>query len=400
MAQGYLSAAEAAARLGVKRATLYAYVSRGLLERAHSSDGRRSLFDPDEIDAFRSERRRSASGELNTVIASSITRIEARGHWYREVSALRLVETRQSFESVADLLWQCEHESTKWILNSELRHTLARVADALPVSTPALDRLRVSLSVTSALNTERAQEQPEAITRAGRTLIQAMCFGLGGRSPRQMPLAQRLWPGLVGGSRKASARLDEKRLRCLEAAMILLADHGLATSTFGVRVTASVRADPYSVVATGLGAMAGVLHGCAADASVRLFEYANRHGVDHALAGFTGANQRIPGFGHKIYKVKDPREKCLLALVYDAWAEDPRLPGIRTLRAAAKRLTPMPPNIDFALGAMAWLGGFRDSGTSIFAIARSAGWIAHAMEEFAEEPVRFRPRAQYIRQVV
>ncbi len=396
MALTLLHTDEAAARLGVKRETLYAYVSRGLLSRVPATDGRSSLFDPDEIDAFRAERRRSASGELNTVIASAITRLDERGHRYRNTSVLRLVRDRARFERVCDLLWQEEHNAATWRLPPQLRREIATAISAMPEAMAPLDRLRVALAVVSSHVGTQPRHTSETFAEVGRYALLAMCFALGSRSAKQLSLAERLWPGLSHGNKSERAKASPSRLRCLEAAMILLADHGLATSTFAVRVTASVRADPCSAVASGLGAMAGLLHGCAADGAVELFEAAHTRGVEVSINSSLDAGERIAGFGHKVYRQRDPREHCLLRLVYEAWPNDERVATIRSVRAHARRRTARVANIDFALGAMAWLGGFRDSGTSIFAIARTAGWIAHASEELGEEPVRFRPRARYV----
>lgn len=179
--------------------------------------------------------------------------------------------------------------------------------------------------------------------------------------------------------------------------MILSADHGLATSTFGVRLAASVRADPYSVVATGLGSMGGVLHGSAAEAVVRLLDRAAEIGPEEAIAERFASGERIPGFGHKVYRTADSREAVLLSAVDDAWESDPRLETVRRVRHLVADRIDQPANIDLALGALSWLGHFEAGATAVFAISRTVGWIAHAVEEMGEKPVRFRPVARYVR---
>lgn len=398
-----LTATEAAARLGVKRATLYAYVSRGLLERSVALDGRTSLFDPVQVDALRTDRRRTARGEVAAVISSSITRLDDSGHQYRDRLVTELVTEGLSYEEVCDLIWQQDHDEAKWRLDEGLRNDVSRAQQALPASVPTIDRLRVSVSVASAHDPLRNAQSSRAQYEAGRRMILAMSFGLGPlptkptkQIKRLAGVAEVLWPGLTGGSRKASARSTPDRLAALEGAMIMLADHGLAASTFGVRIAASVRADPYSIVATGLGSMGGVLHGSASDAVVRLFERAHNIGPEAALAERFATGERIPGFGHAIYRTGDPRKKVLGDAIDKGWESDERLVVVHELERLVSDRLEQPVNVDWALGAMAWLGHFGDRATSIFAVARTAGWIAHAVEELSERPVRFRPAARYV----
>lgn len=405
----HLTASEAAARLGVKRASLYAYVSRGLLDRSVALDGRTSLFDPRQVDALRSNRRRTARGELSTVISSSVTRLDESGHEYRDRPVSELVEEGLSFEAVSDLIWERDHRREDWVLAPELVSNLGDAQRVLTSDMPAIDRCRISVSVASGNDPLRSAQSSAAFVEAGRTMILAMAVGL---LPASIPeaavslatvpsatsagVANTMWRGLTQGSRKTGARRNEQRVRALEMAMIMLADHGLATSTFGVRLSASVRADPYSVVATGLGSMGGILHGSASVAVSRLLERAQDIGPAAAVGERFSNGDRLPGFGHTIYRKIDPREAPLLAALEAGWGNDRRLETLLAVRALVSERIEQPANVDFPLGAMAWLGHFDDRATSIFAVARTAGWIAHAIEEMSERPVRFRPAARYV----
>ncbi len=394
-----LTASEAAARLGVKRSTLYAYVSRGLLDRSVALDGRTSLFDPIQVDGMRTSHRRTARGELSTVISSSITKLGEEGHQYRDRSVADLIASDLSFEAVADLIWQHDHDPSSWQLSPASRDDLRRAQLALVATSPLLDRLRVSVSVASASDVLRNARSDAAFVEAGRFILLSMVAGLAvspehGRSLGG--IANDLWPGLTKSSRKRGARRNNSRVRALEVAMILMADHGLATSTFGVRLAASVRADPYSVVSTGLGSMGGVLHGSAADAVIRLLARADEIGAEVAIGERFAAAERIPGFGHKVYRTVDPREALLLSALETGWQSDPRLETIRQVRHLVTDRIDQPANIDLALGGLAWLGHFEGGATAVFAVARTVGWIAHAVEEMGEKPVRFRPVARYV----
>ncbi len=394
-----LTASEAAARLGVKRSTLYAYVSRGLLDRWVALDGRTSLFDPTQVDGLRTNHRRTARGELSTVISSSITKLGEEGHQYRDQAVTDLIARDLSFEAVADLIWQHDHDLASWRLSSGLRSDLKRTQLSLAATTPSLDRLRVSVSVASGSDVLRNARSDGAFVEAGRVIILSMVAGLAvspGPAHSERGVAHDLWPGLTHSSRRSGARRNNKRVRALEIAMILLADHGLATSTFGVRLAASVRADPYSVVSTGLGSMGGVLHGSAADAVVRLLHRAAELGPEEAIAERFSLGERVPGFGHKVYRSVDPREALLHSALQDGWESDPRLNTVRQVRHLVTDRIDQPANIDLALGALSWLAHFEAGATSVFAIARTVGWIAHAVEEMGEKPVRFRPVARYV----
>ena len=128
------------------------------------------------------------------------------------------------------------------------------------------------------------------------------------------PLADRLWDAL------ADADADGTRAQrgSLNAALILLADHGLAASTFAARVAASVRADPYSIVQAGMGALGGPLHGAASQPVHRLLEEAATVGPERAVGQRLANNEKIPGIGHLVYRTVDPRAVALRDLIAQA----------------------------------------------------------------------------------
>ncbi len=392
MDDALLTAAEAASRLGVKRQTLYAYVSRGLVSRQLSLDGRTSLFHPDEIDALRTAHRRTPSGEVGSVIASAVTRIEPDGHSYRETAAVDLVD--EPLETVAELLWGGEGGS--WSVDAEAIAAVSALQAALPDHAELIDRLRGSVLALSAHDRLRHDPTPESHRRAGRKMLTAMVDGLPLRtqSPADDPpidggrLADRLWPRLSSES-PTTAQRD-----CLNAALVLMADHGLAASTFAARIAASVRADPYSVVSAGLGAMGGVLHGAASDDVHRLFDDAARLGPEVAIGRHLRDSRPISGTGHAVYRDRDPRQQALAERLADAWAGDERLALVHATRDIVTERVDRPLNVDFSLGALTWLAQMEPgSGQCIF-VARTAGWIAHGIEEMTEPPLRFRAIAR------
>jgi citrate synthase len=182
----------------------------------------------------------------------------------------------------------------------------------------------------------------------------------------------------------------------LDAALVLLSDHELATSTLAARVAASTRADPFAVVLAGLGAVAGKLHGRAARAVHELLIRAAATSPEAAVARALDEGGAILGLGHPVYRGTDPRAAYLLRRLAPALKRDERKRLDDVIRIASGGGGAQP-NVDFALGALAFSMRMPVGSTeAIFGIARTAGWIAHALEEYGEAPLRFRARAVYI----
>ena len=195
---------------------------------------------------------------------------------------------------------------------------------------------------------------------------------------------------------------DPLAARIFDACLILHAEHSLNASTFSARVTASTLTDPYAVVASAVGTLAGPLHGGAnEDVLTMLAEIGSEDRVDSWLDQAIAEKQKIMGFGHREYKVKDPRAVILQKLaeeLFDRFGHDPMYDLARCLEAAAdKRLGPkgIYPNVDFYSGLVyRKLGIPPDLFTPIFAIARTAGWLAHWKEQLGANRI-YRPSQIY-----
>ena len=386
----WLTSTEAAARLGVKRATLYSYVSRGLLSRVVDVDGRSSRFDPEEVERLRSRATRRGEGEVGVLVSTGITQmadgeLRVRGRNLIGMSA----ETR--FEEAADWVWGADADG-QWSSRDDAGGIIFSIQDQLPNATPMIDRLRVAVSIASATDPLRNDLSASSVRAVGRRAIDLMVDSLPlVAGQRDGDLADRLWCRLAPG------RSNVRQRAVLNRALVLLLDHGLASSTLGVRVAVSVRADPYSAVAAGLGVLGGRLHGAASGLVHRIFQEAAASGDP---AGALGEAQRrtgrTPGFGHSIYRRNDPRCSALMESISGAWPSHEHLPLVLEAQSLASERTDAPATIDFALGAMTFLADMRpEAGEAVFAIARTAGWIAHALEEYDEDPLRFRFRARY-----
>ena len=391
----WIGVTEAAQRLGIKPASLYSYVSRGVLTPRRAADGRASLFDATEIDGLaRRGRPRRAPGGAELVIESELTEISDDHLRFRGHDAIALATTR-SFEDVASLLWTGSFTDAAgpWQATGEAIAAGTAAQAALPPDTYPLERLQVIVPAVAATDRLRLHLDRPAVMAAARGLIAAMvdCLpaaGQGGAADDS--IAGRLAP-------KLSVRPPADGLIvALRAALVLLADHELAASTLAARVAASVRADPYAVVGTGLGAMSGALHGGAAlGAEVMLESASGPADAPRVVGELLRRGERIPGLGHFVYQAGDPRSVLLLDLIRKAAPDSGRLAVAEAVLTEARRRALPAPNVEFALAVLSTVAGMiPGSGEAVFAVARTAGWLAHALEEYARAtPIR--PRGVY-----
>ncbi|MEU5994857.1 citrate/2-methylcitrate synthase [Spirillospora sp. NPDC047418] len=406
---GWIDAKAAAERLGVKPATLYAYVSRGVLRRRHAADGRRSLFDAAQVEELaRRGRPRRPPGPGELAIESAITALGADRPYYRGRDVLAMAGSR-TFEDVAGWLWTGEDAAggdaagaAPWRPSGEGVAAAVAAQSGLPAGLLPLDRLQLIVTALAATDPLRHHLGAEGVTATGRALVSGLVEALppaagpasgAGRPPGAGGVAERLWSRLCPHPPEPGGGLP----RAFEAAMILLADHELAASTVAARVAASVRADPYAVVASGLGVLSGPLHGGASYAAERLIaEVAEPVEAARVLGERLRGGERIPGFGHGVYKSGDARFTLLIGLVRAAAPGHERLAAADAVLAEAERRRLPAPNVDFALAALGAVAGLvPGAGEALFAVARTAGWLAHALEEYARRgPLR--PRAVYV----
>ncbi len=372
---------EAARRLGVKVPTLYAYVSRGLVQ-SHPDPARRgSLFDLADIEnlAARSRGGRQTATRLATITTGVSQLDQQLGPVYRGRVATELARD-SSFEEVAELLWQVDGGGD-WS---------APDLGVCPLP-HALDRMRWALVLCGATDPLRSDLRPVAVARAARRAAAALTDAVGpppAEGDAGLSIAARLAARLTAPSSAVPTP-------AVNAALVLMADHELATSTMAVRVAASVRSDPYDALLAGLATLAGPLHGGASQQAHEMLVVAERDGVPRALNDVLREQGRLPGFGHSVYKSGDPRFDALLALAEPLLSDERRAIVHEVMALAAAHDVPLP-NCDLALAALSWGTDMPpDTGRTIFAVARVAGWAAHYMEELTERPLRFRARAVY-----
>lgn len=195
---------------------------------------------------------------------------------------------------------------------------------------------------------------------------------------------------------------DPERVRILDVCLILHADHTMNASTFAGRVVGSTLADPYCVVSSALGALSGPLHGGANEEAVELFKQIGQPANARAVVeDLFARKQKVPGFGHRVYKTVDPRAKILKEYarkltqrsgspMYQVALE------VEKLVSAQMGQKGVWPNVDFYSGIVyRELGIPSDCFTPVFAMARVSGWLAHWLEQLQNNRI-FRPAQRYV----
>jgi citrate synthase len=383
-----LTTAEVARRLSVKPETVYAYASRGLLHSIRDHRRRGSLFDAAEVDrlAERGRDGRPPSGAIER-IRTELTLLEDDELYYRGHRVTDLARSHP-IEPVARLLWTGEPADGPFTAPAELVGAANAALAALPADVRLTDRIRVAVAAIGAVDPLRYDLTPTAVVRRAESLLAALVGALGD-GPGTGPLAARLWPAL--GRRPAGP--DDVAL--LDTLLVVLADHDLAVSTVAARVAASARAHPYAVVSAGLGAMDGPYHGTASNLAYRFLGDALADPV-RALSERLRGGDPVPGFGHRVYRHRDPRADLVLALLHGRDAAAPVLAAVDAVGAGLAGRADGFPNVDLALAAVMHALDLRpDAGEAVFALARTVGWIAHALEEYRGPGLRFRAEGVY-----
>jgi len=368
-----VSAKQACAQLGVKPATLYTYVSRGLIRRVTGEDKRERLYLAEDVERVRARadarrgHRAVAVGALrfgDPVLDSSITEAGPDRFNYRGHDVVELVASGARFEAVAALLWQDDLHEGPWPWPK------ASLLTRQPADRPTLWRLAELLPRLALADEDRGRHAGAKDPDRARRMIRAFAASLGprpGPRPRPETIAQTV-QGRLG--------LDDRARPALDAALGLVADHELNVSTFAARVTASGGADLYACLGAALYAFSGPKHGAApARIAALVDELGSPRRAKAALRERLDRGDAVPGFGHPLYPGGDPRAPPLVA-----WAErlaPARCTKLRTLLAAADTLRALGPHemtVDGALLALAYALGLPPaSATAIFCVGRAAG---------------------------
>jgi citrate synthase len=386
--RAWISAADASRLLGVSRATLYAYVSRGYL-RSQPLPGstRERMYARDDLERLRrrtEERRapdKAAAHVLQwgmPILESAIALIDGRALYYRGVDAATLARSR-SLEEVASLIWSGQLESpttaSARVTAALLNGTFVGRAQSLLADAAGRDPLATDL-------------RPASVARTGFQILRVLLKAATGSDPGALAAhaaLARAW------------KISGPGADVLRAALVLCADHELNVSSFTARCVASAGSQPYAVVIAGLAALEGPKHGGAsARVESMLASMREMRPLRAAVAARVRRGESIDGFGHPLYPDGDPRARVLLDLLAERFASTSEHRFVVEFARAARAVTGEHPNVDFGLAAVARVLKLSPgSPLMLFAIGRTVGWIGHAIEQYATGQL-IRPRARYV----
>lgn len=333
-------------------------------------------------------------------------RLIYQGYDIRELAA------RSSFEEVAYLLWYGQLPTARQL--DELKQRLGplrtlppavlEIIDRIPADSHPMDVLRTAVSALAVF--EPGETRPGASSIGGALRLTAVLptiLGYFHRHRAGLP-ALTVQPELSHAASILHALRTEPptdlEVRALDVALILHADHELNASTFAARVTASTLSDLYSAITSAIGTLKGPLHGGANERVMELLDEAGSvDRIEEVVRAKLARHERIMGFGHRVYKVEDPRATILREWskrVGEAKGDLSYYDRLRRLETVVHDEKGLYPNVDLYSGSVYTLLGIpHDLFTPLFAASRVAGWTAHVLEEYQDLRL-IRPMAQYV----
>lgn len=408
----YLNASEAVDLLGVRRQTLYAYVSRGLVRSVPEPGSRLRLYSREDLERLHQRSRAGTKPDAiaatlldlgHPVVPTSITEITPQGPSYRGRLAVSLARQGVCFEQVAELLW------TGLWHDSPLRWALAPGSPDIVPLLRGIDRptarhqlVEVFVIVVMQLAMGRGPVQERLISGrpldAARNMIQVLtgCFGLLAERGTYVPprrdrsVAESL---LVALGRP----VKEPDRELLDATLVLLADHELSPGTFAARVAASAGCPLHSCVAAAIAGSSGTAVGRRYD---RIEEFLNSCGSTSALVRSAQrlfeSGRELPGFDHPVYPRGDPRATQLFDLLRGRRDPARELARILALVDAVEKCFGLKPRHELAVVAVSrCLALAPGAPSALFVLARIAGWVAHVLEQRLSSTL-IRPRARFV----
>ena len=394
-ARHHLTAEQAAETLGITPATLYAYVSRGQLRSEPipgRPKGRRYYREDLERLLERKEARRdpakAAARGLHwggPVLESGITLIHDGRFYYRGRDAVALAETA-TLEQAAGLLWAADETERERLFEQPCALPARQLKPLRTCAKDPFTLLQAALPMAARMDLASYDLRPAAVRQSGARIMRLLTTTIAPRhakAPVHRAL-QRAW------APKTDAVAD-----VIRTALVLCADHELNVSSFVARCAASAGASPYDVVSAAVATLKGYKHGGASERVLTLFAEAETPARARALvASRLRRGEAVPGFGHPLYPAGDPRAALLLRLAESSGNEAPRR-AVRNLARAGSELLQEHPNLDFGLAAVTRTYRLPEQApVLLFALGRTVGWIAHAIEEYARGQL-IRPRARY-----
>jgi citrate synthase len=401
----WLSSREASARLGVKLETLYAYASRGLVTSSPSDGPHGRLYAAEDIERLRTRHiARSGHGPVaagalrfgEPVLETRISQVSASGLYYRGHSAIELCRSGVGFERVAELLWTGalpEAGAERALPLAPLNFDFERLWPLMK-GKQTLPKMALLLSAVALSDADRHGASDLAEHARARALLRWMAH-----APAPRPPGSRAKEPQIAGQvlRALGAKRTTSNLENVDRALVLSAEHELNASAFAARVAASTGADLYACLGAAVNTLSGSAHGGMCDRVEALLDaIGTRARAARTVREWLARGEQVPGFGHPLYPSGDPRGALLIELArkHGAHTEGARV-AFALLEAMARGGHPAP-TLDAGLVVLCrCLELPSGAAATLFALGRTAGWVAHALEQRAAGYV-LRPRARYV----
>ncbi len=368
---------------------------------------------------------KGAAGEVNKIVAKGLEGVVATSTTLSDVRGLegKLIYRgydidelagKVSFEEASYLLWQGELPSSKQL--AELKGSLASQRElpqgvveyilAAPKDSSPMDILRTCISMLGLydygpIGVEQVElNRQRQISLTAKIGVIAGYFHRARRGQSLPPVRKDLGEAahflyLLNGQ-----EAGPEAVATLDMAFVLHADHGMNASTFAARVCASTLTDIYSAMSTAIGTLKGLLHGGANEGVIHMLQkIGSLEKVDGWVKEQMAQKKKIMGIGHRVYKVLDPRAPHLKRMAEKLTAELGDTKWIQMSERIAQIMHQekgLNANVDFYSATVYYsLGLPTDLFTPIFAVARTAGWTGHILEQWQDNRL-FRPDSEYV----
>lgn len=407
----YVDAKQATQWLGIQLATLYAYVSRGLIRSVSIAGQRQRLYLREDLERLRTKAQARAgqsaiaASALNLgqpIIPTQITEITPEGPSYRGKLAIDLVKQEASFEQVSELLWtgMWHAQPFYWKAYPE-PFVMQRLTDRLPNGAVQHQMVEIFASVVMHLALGRGAIEKRLVSgsllQAAREILLALAGCMGLLGPKKRYVHARSGIGFAEVVLQAlGAPLCAENIQTMNAILVLMADHELSPGTLSARVAASSGASVHSCVAAAMSVSSGTEVALLYNS---IGQFMKRGTSVSALLTkaqeLVESGQRVPGFDHPLYPTGDPRARSLLALIKTRGRLKGRASKLVALADFMAQRYALYPRHECALVALCDSMGIHESAApALFALGRVAGWVAHVQEQRLST-ILIRPRAKF-----
>ena len=385
--ENFISLNKAKELLGVKRESLYSYVSRKKIATiVDPKNGKKRLYSYNDIIKLLENKKKAGAEKIaqeslmfgQPVLESNITLIEDSILYYRGRSIKNLVE-KNTFEEVASLIWTGNLSLSDNLLNIQTKpHKVTEI------TLPELQKYLIQLEKEE-LSSLLANDLQSLGWKILFSLVQDVTQNYTKNKSIATKLAEYFCPTMPHAG------------ELINSALIIIADHELNASSFTARVVASTGANLFQVIIGALATLSGYKHGGAIlKVEQMMNELSENMAIDKNLLKRKSRGDDIVGFGHNLYQKGDFRAKILLQKIRYYYGDSKEFEIYNSILERCRSITKQEPTVDFALLTLASvLKANSDFGLFLFSYGRIAGWIGQAMEQYQENKL-IRPRAKYI----